>query len=141
MNYRTKALWLPGLAALTTASVFLMVLQLSSLQPRIWWKDGGGVLYIPWLILLPLCGAAGAYLSRRGGGRRWTCLLAGLFPAFVMLAALCVLLFVGLFVDRNPFITGHLVYFLLVVLNWTVLPAVPLLLGAVPVFCRSQASR
>jgi hypothetical protein len=145
MNYRTRALWLPGLAALAAASVFLMVLQLAGVQPKIWWKDGGAVvLHFPWLMLLPLCGAGGAYLSLRAGGRRVARLAAGLFPALMMLAVFCVMLPAGLFVDllvgRNgyAFILRHPVYFVLTILNWTVLPGLALLVGAAPLCSKSS---
>jgi hypothetical protein len=140
MNYRTRALWLPGLVALATASVFLMVLQLTGVQPKIWWKDGGAlVIHIPWFMLLPLCGAAGAYLSFRAGGRRLTRLAAGLFPAIVMLAVFCVILPAGLLIERNAFIIRHPVYFVLAILNWTVVPALALLVGAVPI-CNKRST-
>jgi hypothetical protein len=139
MNYRTRALWLPGLAALVAASVFLMVLQLTGVQPKIWWKDGGAVvLHVPWLMLLPLCGAAGAYLSWRAGGRRLARLAAGLFPALMMLAVFCVILPVGILIERNAFIIRHPVYFVLTILNWTVVPGLALLVGAAPLCSRSS---
>jgi hypothetical protein len=138
MNYRTRALWLPGLTALATASICLMVLQLTGVQPKIWWKDGGAlVIHLPWLLLLPLCGAAGAYLSLRAGGRRLARLAAGLFPALVMLAVFCVFLPVGILIERNAFIIRHPVYFVLAVLNWTVVPGLALLVGAAPLCSKS----
>jgi hypothetical protein len=131
----SKTLWLPGLVTLTLASVFLMVLQrFSSLQPRIYRVDEGVlVLHLPWLMLLPLCGAAGAYLSRRAGGPSLSCLVAGTFPAFVMLGVFCLILPIGVFIERNTYILQHPLYFGLALLNWTVLPGAVLLLGAVPV--------
>jgi hypothetical protein len=135
MNYRSKTLWLPGLVTLTLASVFLMVLQrLALLQPRIYWVDDGAlVLHLPWLMLLPLCGAAGAYLSRRAGGPSLSCLVAGTFPAVVMVGVLCLILPIGVFIERNTYIIHHPLYFGLALLNWTILPGAGLLLGAVPV--------
>ncbi len=134
MNHRTKALWLPGLVALTLASVFLMVQQrFALLQPRIYWVDDGAlVLNLAWLMVLPLCGAAGAYLSRRAGGRSLNCLVAGTFPALIMLGVFCLILPVGVFIQRNTYILQHPLYFGLALLNWTVLPGAGLLLGALP---------
>ena len=135
MNYRSKTLWLPGLVTLSLASVFLMALQrFGSLQPRNYRVDDGVlVLHLPWLMLLPFCGAAGAYLSRRAGGRSLNCLVAGTFPAFVMLGVFCLILPIGVFIERNTYILQHPLYFGLALLNWTVLPGAILLLGAVPV--------
>lgn len=141
MNHRTKTLWVPGLASLTLASVLLMALQrMAFLQPRIIWKDGGAlVFYFAWWLLLPLCGAAGAYLSRRAGGRGLISVAAGLFPAIVMFAAFCVFLPVSIFVERNAFVMQHPTLFALTILNWTLIPALALLVGAAPV--RSRASQ
>jgi len=44
MNYRSKALWLPGLVTLTLASVSLMVMQVFAFsRPRVYWVDGVNV--------------------------------------------------------------------------------------------------
>ena len=78
MNARTKQLWLPGLVSLATSMVFLMILVQISMQPRYLGRSPLQMVLLPWLALLPLCGACGAYLSH--GGYRWTRLAAGLFP-------------------------------------------------------------
>ncbi len=139
MNYRTKALWLPGLATLTAASVFLMALQqIPRLHPGVWSRNEGAlVVDLPWLLLLPLCGAAGAYLSRRAGGRRYTNLVAGLFPAIVMLAVFFVFLPISVAVERNTFVIQHPVYFLLAAVNWTIIPGFALFLGVAAVWRKS----
>jgi hypothetical protein len=140
MNSRTKTLWLPGLAAFATASILLMLLErFVYLRPTLWLQDGGVlVIYASWWILLPLCGAAGAYLSRRAGGKRSAGLAASLFPALVMLCVFCFVLPVSIVIERNPFVIQHLVYFLLALVNWTVIPGVFLLVGALP-FLRQPA--
>ena len=148
MNYRTKSIWLPGLVSLTAASVSLAVFQFIGWQPRILWMKEIPVplfVYLPWLVLLPLCGAAGAYLSRRAGGERPTRVLAGLFPSIVMLGAFCLILVVeflmSLFVDRRAielrFLAHHFAILWLLLLSWVVLPGVLLLLGALP-FLRAR---
>jgi hypothetical protein len=139
MNTQTKTLWLPGLAAFITASILLMLLErFVYLRPTLWLQDGVLVIYLSWWILLPLCGAAGAYLSRRAGGKWWACLAASLFPALVMLCVFCFVLPVSIVIERNPFVMQHLVYFLLALVNWTIIPGVALLLGALP-FLRQPA--
>ncbi|HEY7354413.1 MAG TPA: permease prefix domain 1-containing protein [Terriglobales bacterium] len=131
MNNRTKVLWLPGLATLVSSSVLLICLQgVPYFQPRIYWIDGGAVGFdLRWLVLLPICGAIGADLSRRAGGRRSVSLGAALFPAIVMLAAFSIFLPVGL-LEGNSFLQHHLEYMAASALTWIVLPAVPLLVGA-----------
>ena len=82
-----------------------------------------------WLMLLPVCGAAGAYLSRRAGAKRLTCLVAGIFPAIIMVGSFCVFFPTGL-AQRNSFINHHLLYLGLSVFDWTVLPGSALFVGA-----------
>jgi uncharacterized membrane-anchored protein len=97
--------------------------------------------YIPWLLTLPFCGAAGAYLSRRSGGKRLSRLAAAVFPAIMMLAVLCLILPIGIFVERNTFIIHHLSYFAIAVLIWTVVPGAALFLGGAPFLAkRAEAS-
>jgi hypothetical protein len=146
MNSRTKTLWLPGLISFTAASLLLMTLQrlvmsrptlllslerLTGLHPTFWSKDLD-VIYLCWWILLPLCGAAGAYLSRRAGGTRLACAASSLFPSIVMVAVFCFVLPVSIVIDRNPFVMQHPLYFVLAMLNWTMVPGLALILGAVP---------
>jgi hypothetical protein len=147
MNQRTKIFWLPGLAALTTASVLLMLLQrlvmlhpavlpalwrTIPLRPTLWWKNQVDVIYLCWWMLLPLCGAAGAYMSRRAGGTRSACILASLFPSIVMLCIFCFVLPVSLVIDRNSFVVRHPIYFAIALVNWTMVPGLASILGALP---------
>jgi hypothetical protein len=134
MNRRTKTLWLPGLVAFATASISLMVLErFAYTRPRLWVKDGGMLaIYFSWWLLLPFCGAAAAYLSRRAGGQRMACAAASLFPAIIMLGVFCFVLPVSILIERNRFVMQHPLYFLLAMANWTLVPGLALLLGAVP---------
>jgi len=133
MNNRTKGIWVPGLASLTAAMAFLMILQLAGLQPIFIWLPSGPPLelYTPWLVAQPLFGAVGAYLSRRAGGDRRACLAAGLFPSMVMTVLFCVGFAVSLIVARQlPPITllaafGQVSF-------WIILPGLALLVGALP---------
>ena len=131
MNYRTKALWLPGLVTLAAASILLVILQqVSSFQPKTFWVQGEALgVDLRWLMLLPICGAAGAYLSRRAGATRLTCLVAGIFPVIIMVGSFCVFFLVGL-AQRNGFVNHHQLYLGLSVLEWTVLPGSALFMGA-----------
>ncbi len=131
MNYRTKTLWLPGLVTLAAASILLAILQqVSSFQPKIFWVQGEALgVDLRWLMQLPICGATGAYLSRRAGAKRLTCLVAGIFPAIIMVGSFCLFFPVGL-VQRNSFISHHLLYLGLSMLDWTVLPGSALFVGA-----------
>jgi hypothetical protein len=149
MNRRTKILWLPGLVSFTTASILLMTLQrlitlrpalllslehITGLHPTLWWKDQTDAIYLCWWVLLPLCGAAGAFLSRRSGGSRLACAAASLFPSIVMLGIFCFVLPVSGVIEKNNFIMRHPLYFVLAMVNWIMVPGLALILGALPFF-------
>jgi hypothetical protein len=140
MKNRTMKLWLPGLATGFAAMSTLSILSHAGLPPRIILVGSGGSLQlpIPWLLMLPIFGALGAYLSRRADGQRVTRIAAALFPAIVLLGMLLFGAFVSVFVDHRlrehplPFLFG------LVTFNWVVLPGAALLLGALPFLWGSQ---
>ena len=70
MNNRTRSLWLPAMANLIVAPGLLMILQKLAVQPRVLWiGDMAMVLYLPWLVTLPIFGAFGAFLAKRA--QRW----------------------------------------------------------------------
>ena len=101
MNHRTKTFWLPALISLVAAMALLMISTQIALQPRVLAEpvvtlrtsttSYSFAAYLPWLILLPFCGAAGAYLSRRAGGQPALRLVAGLFPVVVLFGLVTVL--------------------------------------------------
>jgi hypothetical protein len=133
MNDRTRSLWLPGLVSLTLAMALLMILQVSGVPPRfIWMRSGPPVLfYTSWLLAQPLIGAIGAWLSRRAGGDRRACLVAGLFPSIALLGLCCVGLTVKLITDRAA-LQLPLFSVLTQLCFLIVLPGLALLLGTLP---------
>lgn len=138
MNRRSRTFWLPGLVTLTLASVSLTVMQLFAFsRPRVYWVDGVNVeVGLFWLLSLVPCGALGAYMSCRAGGTRSNSILASLFPSLTMLGVFCVVLPIAIFIERNTYVIHHLRPFGLALLAWTIVPAVPSLLGALPVLRR-----
>jgi len=129
MNTRTATFWLPALISLTAAMACLTISTLIGRQPRFLARNLSTlVVYLPWLLMLPFCGAAGAYLSRRSGGERLTCLAAGLFPVIALTALVVFLTLIGKFVFAEP----HWLHFSAAVLLGGVLPALALLVGAGP---------
>lgn len=141
MNQRTKTLWLPGLISLTAAMVFLLFSELVSLQPR-FLAPGFSVAvptgstsanvivvaYLPWLGLLPFCGAAGAFLSGRAGGQRPARLAAGLFPWIALFCLVAFLTLIGQIVPFQHEWFGFVTKLLLL----SIPPAIALLLGVIP---------
>jgi len=129
MKTRTRTFWLPALVSLTAAMVCLTISTLCGLEPRFVARGWATyVAYVPWLLTLPLCGAAGAYLSRRAGGERRACLAAGLFPVIAMTSLVGFLTVIGKFVYAKP----QWIYFSMAVLLGAILPGGAFLLGAVP---------
>ena len=135
MTTRTKSLWLPAMVNLLGAMGLLMLLQKGGLQPRLLWVSAAGgqfamAFYFPWLITLPLFGAAGAYMARRARASSIACLAAGLSPGLTLTALIGLLAPFGLLID------GWSIYRLVIIaaglLTWGVLPAIALLLGALP---------
>jgi hypothetical protein len=131
MNHRTKTLWLPALATFLGTSLSLMLCQFSGLRPRILWVGGYSIwFYWPWLLTLPLLGAAGAHLSLRAHGHVATRIAASLSPALIMLTVLLLILPWGFIIDGFHFF--QLVGFGILLISWVALPALALLLGAAP---------
>jgi uncharacterized membrane protein len=136
MNTRTTTFWLPALLSLTAAMACLTISTLGGLETRFIARGWATyVVYIPWLVTLPVCGAAGAYLSRRAGGEHQACLAAGLFPVIAMTSLVGALTVIGKFVYAKP----QWVNFSMAVLLGLILPGMALFLGAEP-FARLASS-
>ncbi len=149
MNERTRNLWLPGMVTLLFSSVLLMLITRYGPLPVFVWIDSRVplLLYVPWLVSLPLFGAAGAYWSRRMGGAVRARIGAGVFPALMLAAAFCVILPASILIQSfslrtmqwktfgSPFISAIVIF----TLGWVVIPGAALLLGALP-FLRNHAN-
>jgi hypothetical protein len=140
MNDRTKTIWLPAIANLTGAALFLMILQKSGFQPRILWTKDMGlgpmamVIYLPWLCALPVFGAIAAYLAQRAHSRSTGRVISALAPALAMLGSFSLILPFSIAIDRHMVPLG---YFAFTLFNWVVLPGCASLIGAAP-FLRKE---
>jgi VIT1/CCC1 family predicted Fe2+/Mn2+ transporter len=135
MNARTKSLWLPALASLFASSLFLFVLtELSMRAPLLVRLNSGAAqwLYAVWIVGQIAFGALGAFLSRRVGGSRMARVVAGTFPAIVMLASCVIVIPVSALMQHNDFIFHNPGRLWWGAFLWAVAPAVTLLLGAAP---------
>ena len=133
MKNRISNLWLPGLVSLTSAMGLQMVLRRIGPHPHVVWVGRIPLLlYVPWLAVLPLFGATGAYLSRRAGGALWVCVAAGLFPAIVLFGLVCLGLAGMAFGDQLNGDRPLWLYVTVSLVNWAILPGVALLLGTLP---------
>lgn len=128
MNDRTKHLWLPGLVSLTLAMILLAPLIAISMQPRFLGRSPLEMVLLPWLAVLPLCGASGAYLSRRGGGSPRARLVAGLFPTIALLTLGSILVVTRLLTFAHP----EWWYGSVALAVGIIFPSASLLIGAAP---------
>ncbi|MFZ0564192.1 MAG: hypothetical protein WBD45_15915 [Terriglobales bacterium] len=136
MNRRTKQLWLPSLVSLATAMSLLAILIQVSLQPRFLGRTPLQMVLLPWLVLLPFCGAAGAYLSRRAGADLPARLVSGLFPMIVLFSLVGTLIVTRLIVIARP----HLPFISIWIALAIVLPSAALLIGTAP-FLKATKSK
>jgi hypothetical protein len=140
VTHRLRTLWLPGLAVSVAAQGLLLALgELGAGGEVVWHPPQPPFLFFwPWLLALPLLGAAGAAWSRRQGGSRLERVLVAVFP---VLAPWAVLFPVGAArVLSLDIPTSEKLLLLLVsaLLNWVMLPAAALFLGALPLLRRSD---
>jgi MFS family permease len=135
----TRKVALPGLLTFASAMVIAWALDVAHVQPRTIFLSHRPPLFlsvpIAWLCLLPFCGAVGALISHRNGGSRLQRIAASLFQSAIMGAALVLGFVIGFIVSRFipdwgwdwAFVVPALAVWLV---TFTVLPAIPLLLGA-----------
>jgi hypothetical protein len=131
MTDRVQQIWLPTLVTLVLAAVVLTILAVVDAHPVIFdlGQLRGVMLYVPWLLLLPVVGAIGAYLSRRAQGTGWRVYVSGLSPA---LAWGVVLVLVAPFAFLvNPAVAPGLkvTSILAMVVSWVVVPGIALGIG------------
>ena len=134
MSNRVKQLWLPGLLTFVLSMGLLALAQIYGPKPWIlsWGQPPMAVVFIPWLLALPIVGAFGAFLSHRAGGSRRAIYFAIIFPVVPFLAAILlitpVILAFDRFIAHNPVPASIPV----AVLGLVFLPGVALLVGGLP---------
>jgi hypothetical protein len=87
------------------------------------------ILYIPWLLGLPVIGAAGGYLSRRAHGTGWRAYLAGTFPALAIAVIFFVTFPFALVIDPQVVPEFKLSALATMTLSWVILPGIALCMG------------
>jgi hypothetical protein len=138
---RLRTLWLPGLAvAIATQGLLLVLGELGAAQ--VVWHPPQPPVFLcwPWLAALPLMGAAGATWSRRQGGSRLECALVAVFPVLAPWALLFPVGAARVLSLDVPTSEKLLVLLVSGLLNWVVLPALALFLGALPVLRRPDGA-
>lgn len=147
MNHRTKGFWLPGLLSLVGSVVFFAIFDAAGLHPYRVGDFSSSVthfrvnIFLPWLCVLPLLGAASAYFSRRAGSGRTLRLVAGLLPVLGFLTGFVVAIPFVFAVNGMPGINAILPAIAGGMLSLVVIPGVALLLGVLPFLRSADASR
>jgi hypothetical protein len=138
MSNRVRQLWLPALLTFTLAMGFLALIQLFGPRPRIM-PSGGlprmtpvAIIYIPWLLSLPLVGALGAFLSHRAGGARRAVFSSIVFPVVPYLVFFLIAFPLALILQSHVARNLMLSAFLVGVIGWVLLPGAALLAGGLP---------
>jgi hypothetical protein len=130
---RVKQIWIPSLLTLFTAWTMLALLMVAGLRALVWYTGGVRyfILYVPWLLLLPFIGAAGAYLSRRAKATGWRVYLSGAFPAVAIAIVFLLIMPFRLVVD--PYVVHDFEWAGLasMTFNWVVIPGIALSFGVV----------
>jgi hypothetical protein len=132
MNGRTRQFWLPALVSLAISEGVLLGVSVSVGTHSRLLMAGPKMIYLPWLVSLPIAGAVGACLSRRAGSERKISLAAALFPAAVGLGFIFVGVAIALITGARVFARPQWLYASRALGVGVVLPAVALLLGSLP---------
>jgi hypothetical protein len=132
MTNRVKQLWLPGLLTFALSMGLMELAQRFGPRPIILDLDRGTpvlMFYISWLLILPLAGALGAYLSKRAGGSARMVLVSSVFPVLPFAVVFMIAVPVGLVI--NHALAHHIVTaaFFSMTLGWVVAPGIALLAG------------
>jgi hypothetical protein len=87
MTNRVKQFWFPAMVTLLLSMGLLMLIQVFGPNPWAVSRKSGwtfvapvAVIYLPWLLSLPVIGAMAAYLSNRAGGSRRAVFSSVVFP-------------------------------------------------------------
>lgn len=108
MTNRVKQFWFPALVTILLSMGLLMLIQVFGPNPWLVARKSGwslvapvAVVYLPWLLSLPLVGALGAFLSYRSGGSQRAMFSSIAFPVLPYLVFFLVALPVmAIFNDR-----------------------------------------
>jgi hypothetical protein len=87
------------------------------------------MFYTSWLLMLPLAGALGAYLSKRAGGSVRMVLASSIFPVLPFVVVFLIAIPVGLMINHN--LAHHIVTaaFFSMSVAWVLAPGMALLAG------------
>jgi hypothetical protein len=137
MPKRVAQFWLPAFLTLLLSMVGLAVIQ--AFGPSPWTRPAShlwmpvAVVYVSWLVFLPLIGALGAYVSRRAGGSARIVFSSIVFPVLPYLTFFLIGLPVALILDDHVAHNVTIPALFVGLFAWVVFPAAALLAGGWPV--------
>lgn len=133
MDLHVRTFWLPGAASCLLLLGWYFLLGLAPFE-----NNRFPFMTIPYLAVMPLAGALGAYSSRRMKGAVIERILSALFPVFTSAAIFGGRIVYGLFFEGKPYTLPHFLAGLSVTLKFAISSGLLLALGAWP-FCRSHS--
>ncbi len=147
MTNRVTQLWLPGLLTFALSMGLEALVQKFGPRPIVLDLDKGTpvlMFYTAWLLMLPLAGGLGAYLSKRAGGSVRMVLASSIFPVLPFGVVFLIAIPVGLVINHN--LAHHIVTaaYLSMSVGWVLAPGAVLLAGGLLVqlfLSHRQASR
>jgi hypothetical protein len=130
---RVRQIWIPTLVTLLLSAAVLTILIWSGTQPRIWHpgEARGIIVYLPWLLFLPLAGGIGAHLSRRSQGSGWPVYVSGLSPALAWAVVFVLVTPLAFFVNPTVAPSFKITSILAMLASWVALPGLALAIGVV----------
>jgi PadR family transcriptional regulator PadR len=131
MENRVRQLWIPGLVTFFGAAVSLVILGELGVEPAAFSATPMPpvMFYIPWLMVLPVFGALGAFLARRANSQGVAVHISSTFPAILMAIAMVTTLIIVLLVHGRTQTVLTPGTFLTAGLSWVLVPGVTLLVG------------
>jgi len=132
MNDRVRQLWLPGFVTFLLSTSLLALFEVFGAKPPVLVKVGqlpAVLLFIPWLLSLPIIGALGAYLSHRAGGSSRAVFSSIVFPVLPFLFSILLILPVSLIFGRFIAHSPAPLSLLMALLGWVLAPGGALLAG------------
>ncbi len=131
MLERIKQIWVPAAVTFIFGYAALMILDVARARGAMShvYQPRGLAIYLPWLLLLVVIGAAAAYMSRHARADGWRVYLAASLPAWAFGAVMLGL--VGLVAATEPQrLSSNPAALVLLLVSWVLLPAVALCSGA-----------
>jgi hypothetical protein len=142
MDLHVKKVWLPGAACCLL--LFGLIFMFSLLTVDTYFDSSNHrflFISIPYLVIMPLVGALGAYLSRQLKGSVVERILSALFPVFTFAGLFAVRIVYGLLFEHEPYTLPHFLSGLSLTLIFISVDGLCLVLGAWPFYRNGELNQ